>query len=170
MSALLSGLSTCKSLHTLRVNDNWLKNAATEILVGLILGAENLKELDVSDGNMGTVNVLVTLRALVAGSSKVRKFGCNYNDVESKKCAVECLELLLKVESLENIDFVGNMESVRLQKEWKAKFEGKEIRLAEDEECSDDDCDEEDECSEDEVDLTRLDEICAKFDQLALKD
>ncbi len=64
MTALLESLTSNKDLRILRVNDNWIKNKATEKLLGVIISCTQIKELDISDGNMGTVNTLVALRAL----------------------------------------------------------------------------------------------------------
>jgi Ran GTPase-activating protein (RanGAP) involved in mRNA processing and transport len=64
MSKLLEGLTTCKNLNILRVNDNWLKAGATVQLLSLLISCKQLTELNISDGNMGTANVLAALRAL----------------------------------------------------------------------------------------------------------
>jgi Ran GTPase-activating protein (RanGAP) involved in mRNA processing and transport len=59
---------------------------------------KNLKELNISDGNMGTANVLATLRALKkSGNHNLAYFSCNYNDVESKIAANECLSILVEI-------------------------------------------------------------------------
>jgi len=64
MTQLLKSLSANKELRTLRVNDNWLKSESTEQLLRLLLSCPLLEELNISDGNMGTANVLIALRAL----------------------------------------------------------------------------------------------------------
>ena len=162
MSALVSGLVTSSdSLRVLRVNDNWLKSGATVHLINLLLSAQKIEELDISDGNMGTVNVIAAIRALKSGSKLLRKFSCNYNDVESRKCARECLELLLALEHIKEIEFVGNVESHKLRGEFYERFEKRELKLDEE----DFDPQESDiEESEDEVDLSELDELSERFE------
>jgi len=58
---------------------------------------------------MGTANVLIALRALQKSTNKnLRIFSCNYNDVENKKAVTECLDILLAIDSVREIDFIGS--------------------------------------------------------------
>lgn len=93
MKELFCALKHCKDLHTLRINDNWIKKEATEQLLGLIIACQKLAELNISDGNMGTANVLAALRAAKKLDSlcQLSAFSCNYNDVEARSAATECL-------------------------------------------------------------------------------
>jgi Ran GTPase-activating protein 1 len=123
MKELIKSLTKCKDLHTIRVNDNWLKSEATEQLFGLLLTCVKLRELNISDGNMGTANVLAALRALKLSANKeLKHFSCNYNDVESRKAATEILEVLIQMEGIVSVDFIGNVPSKKFNKEWLAKF------------------------------------------------
>ena len=93
MAALLENLGArCKGLRVLRINDNWLKAKAAEKLLGLILNCQDsLELLNISDLNMGQEAVLVAIRALAQSNCVLETFQCNYNDVESKEVATECL-------------------------------------------------------------------------------
>lgn len=79
------------------MNDNWLKAKAIEHLINLIINSSVLKELDISDLNMGEMSVIATVRALLY-MHEMRCdfwcFKCNYNISDSKKVAVECLNTL----------------------------------------------------------------------------
>jgi len=112
MTALISNLTAgCSgSLRELRVNDNWLKTEATEKLLQLFLKSEALKVVNISDSNMGTINVIVALRALKSNANvKLTSFHCNYNDVEHKDLGSECLDILAALEGIEFVEFVGNI-------------------------------------------------------------
>jgi Ran GTPase-activating protein 1 len=163
MTQLLRSLAFNKDLKTLRVNDNWLKSDSTEQLLRLLLSCPQLEELNISDGNMGTANVLIALRALQKSSNKnLKAFSCNYNDVESKKAVTECLEILVSLGSVKEIDFVGSGQSKTFKSSWFVKFAeaGKNIRLfdeGEEEEEADENEDEEEEDNHDyENDLEEL--------------
>jgi hypothetical protein len=39
----------------------------------------------------------------------LRTFSCNYNDVESVKAAKECLDILIEMEGVKSVDFIGNV-------------------------------------------------------------
>lgn len=109
MTSLLEALSFNKELRNLRVNDNWLKKKSTESLLSLLFKCPLLGEINISDGNMGTANVLVALRALQKSATQtLKQFSCNYNDVDSKKAVNECFEILMSIESVKEIDFVGS--------------------------------------------------------------
>ena len=100
---------------------------------------------------MGTANVLIALRALQKSTNKnLRSFSCNYNDVESKKAVTECLQILISIESVKEIDFVGSGQSRAFRTEWSGKFTEaeKNIRLFEEGEEDED----EEEASEEEED------------------
>lgn len=172
MANLLEGLMGCvENLHTIRVNDNYLKASATEKLVELIMKSTKLKELDISDLNMGEMNVVAALRALHyhhRHRAELYRFACNFNEIENKKIAIECLDTLHLIHSLEHIDFIGNVESKKMQKEYLKKFEGKTIRFVEEEE-SDDDTEEEEEEDEEEVDYSKLDALFEKYPMLKKK-
>lgn len=99
---------------------------------------------------MGTVNTLVALRAIQKSkNAALTSFACNYNDVESKKCAVECLELLLQMTNIKTIDFIGNLQSKKLCREWSDKFIGRTINLVPEDEPIDEEDEEEDEENDD---------------------
>lgn len=172
MKELFSALKSCKNLHTLRVNDNWIKKEATEQLLGLMLACQSLKELNISDGNMGTANVLAALRAAKKAQdhTKITYFSCNYNDVESKVAAAECLQILLEMESIKTVDFIGNVQSRKFTKEWQVKFTDseKDLKVTEEEEMDDDEAadadEEEDEEEEDDGYKSSLSELCEKLD------
>lgn len=54
MTAILNSLAdSCPNLNTLYINDNWLKGEATPALCKLFFKCPKLKELDISDLNMG---------------------------------------------------------------------------------------------------------------------
>lgn len=76
MAALLENLGgSCKGLRVLRINDNWLKTAAAEKLLGLILNCQDsLELLNISDLNMGQEAVLVTIRALAKSKCVLETF------------------------------------------------------------------------------------------------
>lgn len=170
MRELIAALQKSKDLHTLRVNDNWLKAESTEQLLGLMLACRSLRELNISDGNMGTANVLAVLRALRKSTqTALQVFSCNYNDVESRQAACECLEVLLAIEGLQHCDFVGNVQQRKWNKEWIAKFTeaGKTLKVFEEGESDDEAAgsdEEEDEPSDDEGYSTQLSELCEKLD------
>lgn len=66
--------------------------------------------------------------------------------MEGNQFAEECLRILHGFTSLKEIDFVGNVQSAKLQKEWLSKFEGRSLKLVEDDtECCDDEDDEDEE-------------------------
>ena len=78
--------------------------------MSLLISCKNLTELNISDGNMGTANVLAALRALKkSGNKNLKTFSCNYNDVESLKAAKECLDILIELEGVKLVDFIGNV-------------------------------------------------------------
>jgi Ran GTPase-activating protein 1 len=150
MKELIAALTSCKQLHTARVNDNWLKTESTEQLLALFIACKSLKELNISDGNMGTANVVAALRALKkSGNSTIEMFSCNYNDVESQKMAGECLEVLSTFETLRQVEFIGNVQSKKWNRDWAGKFKdmGKDLKW-----CDEEDDDEEDEDEEHEED------------------
>ena len=186
MSALMVALVQCAStLEIVRVNDNWLKAGATGHLIELLVkGRENLEVLDISDCNIGAVNVLVALRALKKSQTKTLKsFSCNYNEVENKEAAKECLDILLELKAqeeeeaaLSSVDFIGNFESRKLTQEYAEKFNEagvtlklKEVDEDEDDDLSEGDDDEEEEEDEDEeLDQDKLAELTEKLDQLTI--
>ena len=170
MTQLLKALSTNKVLRTLRVNDNWLKSESTEQLLRLLFACPLLEEINISDGNMGTANVLIALRALQKSANKnLKSFSCNYNDVENKKAVTECLQILISIESVKEIDFVGNGQSKAFRNEWAAKFSEaeKNIKLFEEGEEDEDEeeASEEEENTDYESDLL---ELTQKLEQLQI--
>jgi len=134
------------------------------------MSCTKLKELNISDSNMGTANVLAALRVLKLSANKeLKHFSCNYNDVESRKAATECLEVLISLEGINSVDFIGNVQSKKFNKEWIAKFAEAEKSLKvfeeEDEEGDEDEDEEEEEEEEEEgeyePELTKLSEKLA---------
>ena len=89
MAVLLDSLAgSCTNLHTLRVNDNWLKSESITKLFKLILSCKKLNHLNLSDLNMGQEAVYVTLEALKASEETVlQEFYCNYNEIDSAQIA-----------------------------------------------------------------------------------
>ena len=109
------------------------------------------------------------MRALKASSNtKLEKFCCRYNDIESRECASQCLEILLAMDSLQTIEFTGNVESKKFQKEWIAKFGDRKITFTEEEEGSDDDADDMSEEEDEGFDEDKLAALCSKFEELSL--
>jgi len=105
--------------------------------------------------------VLIALRALLKSSNKnLKSFSCNYNDIENKKAVTECLNILISIESVKEIDFVGNGQSRAFRTDWAAKFAAveKNIKLFEEGEEDEDEeeASEEEENTDYESDLLEL--------------
>lgn len=115
MTELLSNLAdSCHELQILRVNDNWLKDKATDMLLRLIIRAKNtLTELNISDCNMGGENVHGAVTALKQAGLTLKSFSCNYNECDNQELFQEVLEMLKLVISKEEdavCYFIGNRE------------------------------------------------------------
>lgn len=82
--------------------------------------------------------------------------------MENKKAVIECLEILISLDSVKEIDFIGSGQSRAFRLDWQAKFEdvGKKIKLFEEGEEDDEDeeeaASEEDENNDYESDLLEL--------------
>ena len=86
---------TSVDLSILRVNDNWLKKDATEALLRLLLKSQAIKELNISDCNIGCENSHGIILAMEeAKLSKLISFSCNYNDVDKKSVFTESMDKL----------------------------------------------------------------------------
>lgn len=129
MTAILTSLAdSCPNLTTLYINDNWLKRESTPALCKLFFKCPQLKELDMSDLNMGQENATAAFMALKESEQageKLEIIRCNYNDIDAVTLARRCLEILLEKPALKEVSFIGNQSSG--VKDFKAQFDDKNI-------------------------------------------
>lgn len=80
--------------------------------------------------------------------------------------AAECLQVLLSLDSLKQVEFIGNVLSKKWNREWASKFAdaGKDLKWREDEDDEDEDDEEEDDHEENDAHEEALSELCAKLD------
>ena len=154
------------------LNDNWIKQGAIDRLVELVIKAERLERLNISDSTMGTEGVLLLVKALqqnpLLGKS-LKYFSCNYNEVESAKVSKRILDMLVAFEALELVEFKGNTISRKAALEYVARFEEKGCKLVMfDEEEEEDEEAEEEEDEKEAEEGAEEEELLKKLEKLKL--
>jgi Ran GTPase-activating protein (RanGAP) involved in mRNA processing and transport len=108
------------------INDNWIKEEAVSKLAEFIFKSRGLESLNISDSDMGSSNVALIVWALSDSPSvsTLKRFQCNYNEVESRTVAKEVLKMLVtKFPALESVEFIDNNFSKKFRKEVIGKME-----------------------------------------------
>lgn len=139
MLALLKALKQNECLRTMWINDNWLKEEAVDLFCELLETHKHLKEIDVSDCNIGEKNSIKVFSALKNTQSPIGEFIYNYNELEEKKNVAKCLENALLLQSLRKLSVKG-IESKKQGEAFKKQFKENErefVYLSEEEEDED---------------------------------
>jgi len=85
MTHLIKSLASNPQLVSIKLNDNLIKSASTELLNSLT-NLQELEVLDMSDSLLGAENSISIFKVLSI-LPKIREVYCNYNDIESKNSA-----------------------------------------------------------------------------------
>ena len=175
LALLLSLKENTETLREININDNWIKQEAVDRLVEVLFRVKKLEKLNISDSNMGNKAVLMVMRAIKdsVAFETLKELKCNFNEVESSKVAIECMQIMLEMKNLKVIEFMGNDFSNKIKKEYALKFQEQEKKFTykdeeEDEGEEEEGEEEEEEEEEEEVIQKREDEVSKKLAELKL--
>lgn len=174
MVALLGSLNQNTELEVLKLNDNWLKDAAVDKLIEVLPSLPHLRELDISDcmtGSTGVRRICEALKKFCGGS--LQALNLAFGELDDRHEAHVALRALAGMKALVSIQLQGNEFSGKLKEHYAKKMEelGKKVQFKEvsedsedeDEEEEDEDEDELTESGDDEKDLEEVSESLAQM-------
>jgi Ran GTPase-activating protein 1 len=178
MLAMIEAFKANPALEVVAIHDNWLKEEAIGEFCKWLESHSGLRELNISDCDIGGLGVWQIFRALAISPSRtsIEQIRCHYNDLERSKTVREILKAFKTMTNLKYVSLVGNEIKPQLKAELEDHFKAVGATLSFKEEGDDElgmDDEEEDaesvsdEEEEQEDDLT---EQAAKWTELLLSD